>query len=135
MARFAAVLLISIVGTSATAQEPTGSASGLETLFSPGPIFQDRNGDGVIDFVDAAIVVGESPTISDIAAAADIAARLGYETMAMDISLGSLEESSGPRDPCGFSGPHASRGCGHGGRPRGACERRGHHQAPHRPWT
>ena len=92
-ARFAAVALVSVVGTGATAQEP--ASSGLEAVFSPGRILQDRNGDEVIDFVDAAIVVGESPTVSDIAAAADIAARLGYETMAMDIPLASMEESSG----------------------------------------
>ena len=92
--RFAAVLLISVVGTNGTAQER--ETSGLEAVFSPGLILQDRNGDEVIDFVDAAIVVGESPTVSDIAAAADVAARLGYETMAMDIPLASLEESSGP---------------------------------------
>ena len=91
---FAAVLLVSVAGTSATAQER--ETSGLEAVFSPGRILQDRNGDEVIDFVNAAIVVGESPTVSDIAAAADIAARLGYETMAMDIPLASMEESSGP---------------------------------------
>ena len=92
--RFAAVLLLSVLGTGATAQEP--APSGLETVFSPGRILQDRNGDDIIDFVDTSIVLGESPTLSDIAAAADIAARLGYETMAMDIPLGSMEDSSGP---------------------------------------
>ena len=92
--RFAAVLLIGVVGTNGTAQER--ETSGLEAVFSPGLILQDRNGDEVINFVDATIVVGESPTVSDIAAAADVAARLGYETMAMDIPLASLEESSGP---------------------------------------
>ncbi len=92
--RFAAALLLVVLGTGATAQEP--ETSGLEAVFSPGLILQDRNGDGVIDFIDAAIVVGESPTVGDIAAAADVAARLGYETMAMDIPLGSTEESSGP---------------------------------------
>ena len=90
----AAVVLVSVVGGGATAQEP--APSGLEAVFSPGRILQDRNGDEVIDFVDAAIVVGESPTVSDVAAAADVAARLGYETMAMDIPLASMEGSSGP---------------------------------------
>ena len=90
------VVLMSVVApgaTAATAQEP--ASSGLEAVFSPGRILQDRNGDEVIDFVDAVIVTGDSPTAGDIAAAANIAARLGYETMAMDIPLASLEGSSG----------------------------------------
>ena len=66
---------------------PTGSLAGLDSLFTTGPVFQDRNGDDVVDYVRATIILGDSPSTSDVAAAADIAARLGYETMAMDLPV------------------------------------------------
>jgi len=59
----------------------------LSELFKPGVVFQDRNGDGVVDFVDARIVLPEQPTAAELAAAADVAARLGYETSAMNLPL------------------------------------------------
>src|SRR5262249_34675123 len=49
--------------------------------------FQDRNADGVVDFVDARIVLAERPSAAEVAAAADVAARLGYETTAMNLPL------------------------------------------------
>jgi len=60
---------------------------GLESVFEHGPLLQDRNGDGFIDFVDAHVVLGESPTDVDIVAAANVAARLGYETTSMDLPM------------------------------------------------
>ena len=66
-------------------------------------IFQDRNGDEVVDFVDTGIVLGLERSDSDLAAAVDIAARLGFETMAMDIPV--------PRDaPEGSVGIVVGRG-------------------------
>src|ERR1051325_10713742 len=47
-------------------------------FFKPGTVFQDRNGDGVVDFGDARIVLPPQPAAGELAAAADIAARLGY---------------------------------------------------------
>ena len=98
-ARLAAValLIIGILGTSVTGAQRTGPSalSGLEMFFATGPILQDRNGDGVIDFVDARIIVDDAPTPTDIAAAADIAARLAYETMAINIPLGSIDGNGG----------------------------------------
>ena len=60
---------------------------GLEDVFKPGPVFQDRNGDGFIDFVAARLVLGETPTSSDVAAASEVMARLGFETSAMQVPL------------------------------------------------
>jgi len=57
-------------------------------FFAAGTVFQDRNGDGVVDFVDARIVLPEKPTAAESVAAADVAARLGYETTAMNLPLG-----------------------------------------------
>jgi hypothetical protein len=60
---------------------------GLADLFTPGSALQDRNGDGVVDFVDARLVLPEHPSPAELAAAADVAARLGFETTAMNLPL------------------------------------------------
>src|SRR4051812_2344221 len=59
----------------------------LSDFFKPGLVFQDRNGDGAVDFVDARIVLPEQPSAGEVAAASDVAARLGYETSAMNLPL------------------------------------------------
>src|SRR5437773_2920927 len=75
-----------------TQQVPSPSAD-LATLFTPGGILQDRNGDGVIDFVNARFVLAERPSAEDVCAAADVAARLGFETMAMNLPFSSIPEA------------------------------------------
>jgi hypothetical protein len=85
------VLLVAAVGRTAPADSAAASVS---ELFTPGVVFQDRNGDGAIDFVDARIVLGDKPTSAELAAAADIAARLGFETSAMDLPMVRLTTSA-----------------------------------------
>src|SRR3989304_3496822 len=68
----------------AQAQPTPVSSSDLAALFAPGGLLQDRNGDGVIDFVNARVVLGERPSAADVSAAADLAARLGVRTVAGD---------------------------------------------------
>lgn len=63
------------------------SQPGLESVFRTGAFLQDSNGDEVIDFVAAGIVLGDTPSLDEIAAASDIAARFGFETMAMDLPV------------------------------------------------
>src|SRR4051794_34899481 len=94
-----------VVGLAMTAglgaqQPPSGTvpvsspaAWDLSSAFRLGPIFQDRNGDGVIDFVAARIEIGDAST-SDVAAAADVAARLGFETSAMNLPLTAVSASA-----------------------------------------
>jgi len=41
----------------------------------------------VVDFVDARLVLGEAPEAADVVAAANVAARLGFETSAMDLPI------------------------------------------------
>ena len=60
-------------------------------------MLQDRNGDGVVDFVNARIVLGEKPSAADVSAAADVAARFGFETMAMNLPLLSGPEAAESR--------------------------------------
>jgi len=68
----------------------------LSTLFDRGPIFQDRNSDSVVDFVDARIVLADRASPGDVAAAATVAARLGFETMAMNLPIVGAPEQGHP---------------------------------------
>ena len=100
---FVAILGAVGVPTPVGGQADGAAAAGLESLFDTGLIFQDRNGDEVVDFVDTGIVLGLERSDSDLAADVDIAARLGFETMAMDIPV--------PRDaPEGSVGIVVGRG-------------------------
>src|SRR6185369_3083141 len=78
------VVLASAVGRTAPADTVAAS---LSEFFAPGVVFQDRNSDGAIDFVDARLVLGERPSSAELAAAADVAARLGFETSALDLPM------------------------------------------------
>ena len=71
---------------SATAQVAAGPTD-LATMFELGNLVLDTNGDGVPDLVNASLVLGDSPSVAVTAAAAEIAARLGFETMAMDLPI------------------------------------------------
>lgn len=71
-----------------------GSA-GLESVFEPGGMLQDRNGDGVIDALSVRIALDEQPSAARIAAAADVAARLGFETSALDLPLSGSGDVAG----------------------------------------
>ncbi len=79
--------------TSVQTQQAPQRATDLATLFAPGGILQDRNGDGVVDFVNARLVLGEKPDVGDVSAAADLAARLGFETMAMNLPLSAAPDT------------------------------------------
>ena len=74
----------SAVGRTAPVETPPAS---LADVFKPGVVLQDRNGDSAIDFVDVRIVLAEQPSSGELAAASDIAARLGYETSAMNLPV------------------------------------------------
>lgn len=71
---------------------PIGARQGeapvtLPAILDLGTLLQDRNGDGVTDFVAAQFVLGDTPSAAEVAAAADVAARLGFETTAMNLPL------------------------------------------------
>ena len=82
-----ALVLVAVgnaVGRTAPVETPPAS---LADVFKPGVVLQDRNGDSAIDFVDVRIVLAEQPSSGELAAASDIAARLGYETSAMNLPV------------------------------------------------
>ncbi|MCE2455431.1 MAG: hypothetical protein J4G12_06355 [Gemmatimonadetes bacterium] len=67
----------------------------LVDVFEPGGgLVADLNGDGAVDFVTAALVLGGSPSASELAAAAEISARLGFETSSLDIPISRWEAGS-----------------------------------------
>jgi hypothetical protein len=87
----ASVLVLLLVGgalipNAAMRQTRDGGAT-LTTLFVPGGIVRDTNSDNIPDAVGARIVVPASPTVREIQAAANIAARLGFETSALTLPL------------------------------------------------
>ena len=59
----------------------------LTSLFDLGGLVSDSNADSVPDLVSASLVLGDSPTTVELQAAAEIAARLGFETMAIDLPI------------------------------------------------
>ena len=59
----------------------------LATLFDIGHILLDENGDGVPDRLGASIILPPGPTDAERAAAAEITARLGFETMSLDLPV------------------------------------------------
>jgi hypothetical protein len=89
----AAIVLIAPRAAVQTQPPSSRPSVDLTTLFAPGGVLQDRNGDGVIDFVNARVVLGEKPGPADVSAAADVAARLGFETMAMNLPLSATPEA------------------------------------------
>lgn len=59
----------------------------LRDVLAKGFLVQDRNGDGLVDFVPARVALAPRPHSAAVAAAANLAARLGYETTALDPGL------------------------------------------------
>ena len=88
--------LSSLIAYQADASRP----SHLADPFSAGWMLSDTNGDEIIDFISGKVVLPAHPTAAQNAAAADLAARLGYATTGFTppvvISAGE-DRSDGPR--------------------------------------
>ena len=59
----------------------------LAAVFSLGAAVRDTNGDALPDSIAARVIVPARPTPDDVEAAANVAARLGYETTAMTLPI------------------------------------------------
>jgi len=68
-------------------EESVDETRDLSSIFNPGYILLDKNDDSVIDFVNTKIVVPDDPTETHLVCAANILARLGYETSGMNLDL------------------------------------------------
>ena len=85
----ATVLSFAAVPDGAASQEvpPAGVVSDLTTMFEIGQLLADTNGDSVPDRVNGSLVLGTTPSMAELAAAAEVSARLGFETMALDLPI------------------------------------------------
>jgi hypothetical protein len=101
-----ALVLAGWTQTSHSAEPP--AAMDLSTLFKVGRLVQDRNGDSFADFANVRFVVPPSPTSGQIVAAANIAARVGLETTAMDIPLSRGEGPGVAIEVATATGPSAA---------------------------
>ncbi len=78
---------LSIAALGTAADPDVVHPDGLARIYEPGLILQDRNGDDRIDYVSARIILPDSPVPEEVAAAAAIAARLGFETSGLSLPL------------------------------------------------
>ena len=88
LAALAMLFALAAPPTPATAQDAPGrDPLDLATLFEPGNLVLDENGDGAPDRLGATLILAPDPTDAERAAAAEITARLGFETMALDLPI------------------------------------------------
>ncbi|MBZ5618575.1 MAG: hypothetical protein LAQ69_07615 [Acidobacteriia bacterium] len=68
---------------------PAGNGPGdrVADPFAMGWMLQDTNGDGIADFVGGKVVVHANPSAAENAAAADVAARLGFASTGLTLPL------------------------------------------------
>src|SRR5437899_1516822 len=92
---FLACALIASAGAFGRSEPSAPAAASLADFFKPGIAFLDTNDDGVIDSVNARIVLSSRPTAAELSAAANVAARLGFETSAMDLPMANTGASAG----------------------------------------
>src|SRR5436309_10811480 len=59
----------------------------LTALVAVNSLTRDTNGDGLPDTVAARVIVPAAPTLADVEAATNLAARLGYETTALSLPV------------------------------------------------
>src|SRR5580692_3237546 len=81
-------------------QASTPAADHLLDPFSAGWMVSDTNGDGIVDFVSGKVVVPANPSAAENAAAADIAARLGFASTGLTLPLvisAAEDHNDGPR--------------------------------------
>jgi Zinc carboxypeptidase len=69
------------------AQTPAVPPADLVSLFAANGLTRDTNGDGIADAVAARVIVPAQPALEDSLAAANLAARLGFETSAFSLPL------------------------------------------------
>src|SRR5438874_7422782 len=79
--RFAAGVISLLAFSSLIAyQTDLPKTAHLADPFAAGWMLSDTNGDDIVDFISGKVVVPAHPTAAENAAAADIAARLGFAT-------------------------------------------------------
>jgi len=87
-------------------QDSSAPPSHLADPFALGWMLKDTNGDGIADFVEGKIVVPANPTAAENAAAANLAARLGYGSTGLTLPIVVTDASgAGPKIFIGRAAP------------------------------
>jgi len=90
------ILALAALGLGVPPAAEETAAGGLGDLFTlTRGVVRDTNGDGLADTVVARVMVPARPAAEDVLAASNIAARLGFETMAMSLPLVLREDAVG----------------------------------------
>lgn len=79
--------LADVGGITSLAAQDRSATLDLAAFFGARGLTRDTNGDGIADSVAARVIVPAAPALEDSAAAANIAARLGFETSALSLPL------------------------------------------------
>src|SRR5258708_39511488 len=104
---FLSVAALSLVFSSLIAYQPGAGSTHLADPVAAGWMLADTNGDGIIDFVPGKVVVVHA-SAAENAAAADIAARIGFATTGFTppIVISAAEDrNDGPRIYIGRPAP------------------------------
>ena len=99
--RFTSGVVCLLALSSLIAYQPDASKPGhLADPFAAGWMLSDTNGDEIVDFISGKVVLPAHPTAPQNAAAADLAARLGYATTGFTppvVIAAGEDRSDGPR--------------------------------------
>src|SRR5258706_3228679 len=74
-------------GTSVLYGQQATTETSIENIFQMGLMAQDTNGDQIADAICGHVIVPKSPSAAENTAAANLAARLGYETSALTLPI------------------------------------------------
>jgi hypothetical protein len=83
----AAITCCCFIGSTGVQAQQAKTESVIENAFQLGLMVQDTNGDQIADVVCGHIVVPKSPNTAENTAAANLAARIGYETSALTLPI------------------------------------------------
>jgi hypothetical protein len=100
MPRLFTIGLLLVVFSSLIAFQPNPVPASLTDPFAAGWMVADSNGDGIVDFVPGKIVVPTHPSAAENAAAADIAARIGFASTGLTppiVISADQDRNDGPR--------------------------------------
>lgn len=108
------ILILTFCGfvSASPPQEAKATATNaLENAFAKGWMLEETNGDDVVDFLRGHVIVPPEPTAAENAAAANLAARLGYETSGLTmpvVETTAQAESSGGKIYIGRAAPESA---------------------------
>ena len=80
-------LFVALSSLAQTATPPPTPATSIEDIFRIGVMVQDTNGDKIADALCGHVIVPKSPGVAENTSAANLAARLGYETSALTLPV------------------------------------------------